>query len=165
MTTCSGPADQTPLSGPDTSALAATVPPADPDDRNLRGGSSEFQVITHPKFRMWLRADGIVHAVWAAGASMGFDDSVAAMEAMSALTGGRASPVLVDVREMGSQDRRSRAEFVRRGDLMSAVAIVVGTPLSRIMSNFFLAVNKPVAPTRLFDDEGPAVAWLTESVS
>jgi hypothetical protein len=72
---------------------------------------------------------------------------------------------MVDVREMGSQDRRSRAEFVRRGDLMSAVAIVVGTPLSRIMSNFFLAVNKPVAPTRLFDDEGPAVTWLTESVS
>ena len=93
---------------------------------------------------------------------MGFDDSVAAMEAMSALTGGQPRPVLLDVRDMGSQDRSSRAEFVRRGDLMSAVGILVETPLSRIMSNFFLAVNKPVAPTRLFEDEGPAVAWLTE---
>jgi hypothetical protein len=44
---------------------------------------------------------------------------------------------------------------------MSAVAIVVDTPLTRTMGNFFLAVNKPVAPTRLFEDEGSAVAWLS----
>ncbi len=119
-------------------------------------------MITNPKFRLWLRADGIAQMVWADGKSMDFGDAVAATEAMSALSGGQARPVLVDLHAMGSQDRRSRAEFVRRGDLVSAVAIVVGTPLSRIMSNFFLAANQPVAPTRLFEDEGAAVAWLKE---
>jgi hypothetical protein len=53
-------------------------------------------------------------------------------------------------------------EFVRRGDLVSAVALVVATPLSRMMGNFFLTVSKPMAPTRLFDDEASALAWLQE---
>jgi hypothetical protein len=119
-------------------------------------------VITHPKFRMWLRPDGIVQVVWVPGESVDFDGTVAAMEAMSALTGGLPCPVLADVCDMGPQDRRSRLEFVRRGDLMTAVAIIVGTPLSRIMGNIFIAANKPVAPTKLFADESAAAAWLTE---
>ena len=117
-------------------------------------------VITHPKFRMWLRPDGIVQLVWAPRAAMGLDDALAATDAMARLTGGRRSPLLVDTRDAGPQDRPARTEFVRRGDLVSAVALLVGTPLSRMMGNFFLSVSKPMAPTRLFDDETSALAWL-----
>ncbi len=117
-------------------------------------------VITHPKFRMWLRPDGIVELVWAPRAAMGLDDALAATDAMRQLTGGRRSPLLVDTRDAGSQDRPARTEFVRRGDLVSAVALLVGTPLSRMMGNFFLSVSKPMAPTRLFADETSALAWL-----
>ena len=159
--TSSGPADQTPGSGPELVASPYDMTPADPDDLNHLGQSSEPQVITHPKFRMWLREDGIVQVGGVRGASMDFDDAVAVTEAMSALTGGRKSPILADARGGGPPERSSRAEFARRSDLMSAVAIVVDTPLTRTMGNFFLAVNKPVAPTRLFEDEGSAVAWLS----
>ncbi len=117
-------------------------------------------VITRPKFRMWLRPDGIVQLVWASQAAMGLEDAVAATEAMTQLTGGRRSPLLVDTHDVGPQDRPARTEFARRGDLVSAVALIVGTPLSRMMGDFFLAVSKPMAPTRLFDDEASAVAWL-----
>ena len=120
-------------------------------------------VITHPKFRIWLRPDGIVHLVWVQRVSMNLDDAIAAIEAMTQLTGGRRSPLLVDTQETGPQDRPARTEFARRGDLVSAVALIVGTPLSRMMGNFFLSVSRPMAPTRLFDAEAPAVAWLRES--
>ena len=116
------------------------------------------------KFRMWLRPDGIVHLVWAARVAIVVEDAVAAIEAMTLLTGGRRSPLLVDTREAGPQDRPARTEFARRGDLVSAVALIVGTPLSRMMGNFFLSVSKPMAPTRLFDDEASALAWLQEFV-
>jgi len=115
---------------------------------------------SHVKFRMWLRPDGIVHLVWAARVAIVVEDAVAAIEAMAQLTGGRQSPLLVDVHEQGPMDRPARTEFTRRGDLVSAVALIVGTPLSRLMGNFFLSVSKPVAPTRLFDDEASALAWL-----
>jgi len=42
-----------------------------------------------------------------------------------------------------------RLEFSRREDVVRAVALIVGTPLSRIMGNFFLSVNKPSFPVRL----------------
>jgi hypothetical protein len=81
---------------------------------------------------------------------------------MSKLTGGQRAPLLVDTHDAGPQDRPARVEFVRRGDLVSAVALIVATPLSRMMGNFFLNVSKPMAPTRLFDDEASALAWLQE---
>lgn len=41
-----------------------------------------------------------------------------------------------------------------------AVALVVGSPLSRAIGNFFLGLNKPAMPMRLFTDEDEAVGWL-----
>ncbi len=79
---------------------------------------------------------------------------------MAQLTGGRRSPLLVDMRDTGPQDRRTRAEWTSRSGLQSAVALIVGTPLSRMLGNLLLNVNKPKFPVRLFDKEASAVAWL-----
>lgn len=116
--------------------------------------------LSRPKFRMWLRPDGVVHLVWAPGVVIAIEDARAAIEAMAQLTGGQQRPLLVDVREVGPMERATRTEFTRRGDMVSAIALLVGTPLSRLMGNFFLSVSKPTAPTRLFDDEASALAWL-----
>jgi hypothetical protein len=124
--------------------------------------NNESAEITHPKFRMWLRPDGIVQLVWGPRVAMGLEDAIAAIDAMTKLTGGRRSPLLVDVHDAGPQDRPARVEFVRRGDLVSAVALIVVTPLSRMMGNFFLNVSRPTTLTRLFDDEASALAWLQE---
>jgi hypothetical protein len=113
---------------------------------------------------MWLRPDGIVQLVWAPRVATGLKDAIAATEAMVQLTGGRRSPLLVDTRDSGPQDRPARTEFAHRGDLVSAVALIAGTPLSRIMGNLFISVSKPMAPTRLFEDEASALAWLLEFV-
>jgi hypothetical protein len=122
-------------------------------------------VITHPKFRIWLRPDGIVQVVLTSRATMVLEDVIAALEAMAQLTGGRRSPLLMDLHDVSPQDRSVRMELARRDDLVSAVALIVGTPLSRMMANFFLSVNKPLYPTRLFDNEASALAWLLEFVS
>ena len=120
----------------------------------------ETGVITHPKFRMWLRPDGIVQLVWAPKTTVLLEDATEALEAMAQLTEGRRSPLLVDMHDTGPLDRPTRAELTRRSDLQTAVALIVGTPLTRMMANFFLGVSKPLFPTRMFDDEASAVAWL-----
>jgi hypothetical protein len=124
--------------------------------------NNESAEITHPKFRMWLRWDGVVQLVWAPRVATGLEDAIAAIDAMTKLTDGRQSPLLVDTHDAGPQNRPARMEFARRGDLVSAVALIVSSPLSRMMANFFLTVSKPMAPTRLFDDEASALAWLEE---
>jgi hypothetical protein len=122
--------------------------------------SDDSGAITHPKFRMWLRPDGIVQLVWAPRTMVLLEDAIAALDEMAQLTDERRSPLLVDMRDTGPLDRPTRAELTRRNDLQSAVALVAGTPLSRMMANFFLRVNRPLFPTRLFDDEASAIIWL-----
>ena len=122
-------------------------------------------VITHPKFRIWLRPDGIVQLVWAPRTTVLLEDATAALEATAQLTGGRLRPLLVDMRDTGPQDRLARAEWTSRTDLSSAVALIVGTPLSRMMGNLFIRMNKPPFPARLFDNEASALAWLQAFVS
>lgn len=127
--------------------------------------NGESTGITRPRFRMWLRPDGIVQLVWAPGVTMELADATAAIDAMTTLTGGRPSRLLVDVHDAGPQDRSARMEFIRRADLVLGVALIVATPLSRMMGSLFLAVSRPTAPTQLFDDEASAVAWLGELVA
>ncbi len=119
----------------------------------------ETGVITNPKFRMWLRPDGIVQLVRGPRTTVLVEDAHAALEAMARLTGGRPSPLLVDMHDTGPLNRAARAELTRRSELETAVALVVGTSLTRMMANFVLSVNKPPFPVRLFDNEASA-KWL-----
>jgi hypothetical protein len=116
--------------------------------------------IDRPKFRVWLRPDGIVQLVWTPNVLISRGDAIEAIDALAQLTGGRPSPLLVDAHAARTQDRRARAEFVSRIDLVSAIALLVTTPLSRMMGNFFIGVSRPMVQTRLFEREAPAVAWL-----
>jgi hypothetical protein len=92
------------------------------------------------------------------------EDAAATLEAMAQLTGGRRSPLLVDIRDTGPQTRPARLEYARRGDLVSAVALIVGTPLSRMAGNLFINMSRPPTPRRMFDNEASAVAWLQKFV-
>jgi hypothetical protein len=123
---------------------------------------SEPAEVINPKFKTWLRPDGIVQIVWAPAGVMNYEDAVAALDAIAKLTGGKRRPLLVDAHDAGPQDRAARSEFARRNEIVSAIAILCSTPLSRVTGNFFIAVSKPVSPTKLFNDESSAVAWLRE---
>jgi hypothetical protein len=93
-------------------------------------------VITRLKFRMWLRPDGIVQIVWVPRTTVVLEDVVATREAKAQLTGGRRRPLLVDMRLAGPQDRATRAEWSTGSDLTSAVALIVGTPVSGMMGTY-----------------------------
>jgi len=51
----------------------------------------------------------------------------------------------------------SSRDFAQR---TTAVALLVGSPVTRVMANFFISINKPAIPTQLFTSEVEAVAWL-----
>ncbi len=78
------------------------------------------------------------------------------------LARGQKRPVLADVRGLVSADRASR-ELAASASIVavsSRMAIVVGNPVTRMLGNFFLRVTTPAYPTRIFDDEERARAWL-----
>ena len=46
-----------------------------------------------------------------------------------------------------------------------AVALLVGSPLTRVIGMFFMGLNRPATPTRLFTSEPEALAWLRTFVA
>lgn len=64
----------------------------------------------------------------------------------------------------GSIDQQARelsaSEAVNKNAI--AKAIIAQTIASRLIGNFFIAINKPPAPTKLFRGEADALLWLRD---
>ena len=68
-------------------------------------------------------------------------------------------PMLADMTHSTSQSREARAHYAAN-PIATAVALVVTNPVSRVLGNFYLGLNKPAVPTRLFSDTADAREWL-----
>ena len=70
-------------------------------------------------------------------------------------------PCLFDIRLMGKVTKEARDYLANEGnDLVTASALVVGSSVLKIIANFFITVNKPKNPTRMFTDKESAIKWL-----
>lgn len=108
------------------------------------------------------RRDRVFRGEFLAGSEVTLEDAKANIAATARLTGGRRTLILVDLRGVRSQSPEARAYFTgaEASAVTAAVALVVGSPLSRAIGNFFLGFNRPPMPARLFTDESAAEAWL-----
>jgi hypothetical protein len=105
---------------------------------------------------------GFVHAVMKQGCEMALDDAKENVAAIYELAGGARSLVLVDTRGVRWQSREARDYFTSTNaeEATRAVALVVGSPISRVLGSFFLRFEKHRFPTALFDNEDKAIHWL-----
>jgi hypothetical protein len=53
-----------------------------------------------------------------------------------------------------------REFYAQHSPRLKANAMLVGSVLSEMIGNFFINLNKPDAPTKLFTNESDAVNWL-----
>lgn len=79
---------------------------------------------------------------------------------------GLSYPVLIDLRGLRSISKEAREYLAREGaEGISAGALLVSSPVSRIIGNLFLKVNSPSVPTRLFTSKEEARQWLISFMS
>ncbi len=97
------------------------------------------------------------------GARFELADAVEAVATTARVAGSVLRPVLVDMRGVQSESREARSYFGSSeiAKHMKAIALLVGSPVSRMIANFFIRIGseQPV-PTRVFDDEKTAREWL-----
>jgi hypothetical protein len=75
-------------------------------------------------------------------------------------------PIYCDIRGMKSADKDARNYLAKEGSSYArAVAVVVDSPMSKIIGNIYLGLNKPITPSRLFTDEKDAVEYLKQFAS
>ena len=70
--------------------------------------------------------------------------------------------VLVDMTAVTEISKEARDYFAneRTASIQRATALLTDSPVSRIIGNFFMGLNKPISATRLFTDPQKAIQWL-----
>jgi hypothetical protein len=113
--------------------------------------------------RNWLRSDGILQSETLPGVSQSLTDAHENTAAYARLTGGRRRPLLLDMRTVSGQLDRAAREYYAGPEyaaVVNATALLVGSPVGRMIGTFILRLARPVAPIRVFTTEPEALAWL-----
>ena len=112
--------------------------------------------------RVWRDGEGIIHVAISPNVAMTLEDAHEQMRAVATLCEGARRPTLIDLGRMKTMERGARQYFAgpECAKYESAAALVVLSPLAKALGNFFMGLNKPLMPTRLFNDERSAMEWL-----
>jgi hypothetical protein len=115
-------------------------------------------------FFTWMGEDGICRTVTKPMAEIDLEDAIENTIVVTGLYAGKKFPLLVDSRNIKSMTREARQHFSTNGreTKLTSFAILVKSPLSKVIGNFFMGLNKPQVPARLFDNESDAIDWLKE---
>lgn len=106
---------------------------------------------------------GIMHQTYHKGVEIIFEDTEKEMEIYrKEFCQDGARPILVDINTIKSVSKESRGIYSSKetAEIFSAAALLVGNPVSRIMGNFYLGLNKSTMPVRMFTDPDQAWSWL-----
>ena len=122
----------------------------------------ENEAIITSVSKVWLGEDGIARVIHVPGAKVTLKDAQETMAAYLKVNKGRKLPLFVDTKTMRSLAREARHYYAgeEAAKVASAVAIIVGTPVSRVLGNFYIGLSNPHLPSRLFSSENEALAWL-----
>jgi hypothetical protein len=113
-------------------------------------------------FNTWMGEDGICRTKIKPGSDVTVEFAQENTKAVNSLYFGKKFPLMIDSRGIKSMSRDARNQFSTKGreTYVLAFAIIISSPISRIIGNFFMGINKPAVPTRLFEDEIEAEKWL-----
>lgn len=119
-----------------------------------------------PWFTVVLRDDGILAYYPIAGLELTHSIALQVLEIGLQIADG-PKPTMVLMRDMARVDREARAFFASQQymQLCSQTALVVGSPVSRVIGSFFVGLNQPTYPVKIFDDPEHAAAWLRSFVA
>jgi hypothetical protein len=110
--------------------------------------------------RVWWDEDvQIAHADWQQGAVCDLAAAQTVSAELVALGHGRV-PVLVDMRGLAKFERAAREHFIADDEGARAVALLVGSAVSKMIANFFIGMKRLPVPIQMFTDPVEAVDWL-----
>lgn len=122
---------------------------------------------TCSEFVVGLRTDGILVYQPRPGADVSIEFAAKVLELGLQIANGRTRPTLVLMQDVAHIARAARTFFASDAylTLTCQTALVVRSPVSRVIGNFFIGLNRLKYPCRIFDDQERAVAWLQATVS
>jgi hypothetical protein len=112
--------------------------------------------------KLWIE-DGILHGQFAKDMNMNLEIAKQCVETRVNFTQHTSYPFLIDLRNVKTINKEAREYLGEEGSIyIKAGALLINSFLTKTLGNFFLAINTPKAPTKLFDNETKAIEWLKQ---
>ncbi len=112
--------------------------------------------------RYELRADGVIVQRVISAKTQTLADARENTDAFSSLAAGGKHALVVDMRTNFATERGVREHYASPEAVAhcSAIALLIQSAAGRVIGNFFLALQSPAVPTRMFAEEAEALAWV-----
>lgn len=116
------------------------------------------------KIRFTLRPDNILHTDCFPNTIMTLEDGKESTRISAEMVNNEPLPLLCDLTNVVkmSQDCRNHFAGEEHAKTFSKCALIVTNPISKIIGNFFLGLNKPLKPTKLFTSKEQGLKWLKQ---
>ena len=114
------------------------------------------------KIKFSLRRDNIVSIECMPNSTMTLEDGKLSTKVVGDMVNGHPLPLLCDLTNVVKMSQECRKHFAgpEHARVFSKCALIVTSPLSKIIGNFFLGANTPLKPTRLFTNVDEGLKWL-----
>jgi len=112
---------------------------------------------------IWMDPQRIIHICFKESDCHGLKEAQEVVQAHNQLAEGSPACVLADIRAVKvGADRAARKHYVsaESAEFKSGMAMLVSSPMQRMLGNIFFQLNRPPYPTRLFSQEEEALQWL-----
>lgn len=108
------------------------------------------------------RADGVVFQRLQVTRAQTLADARENTATFDRLVGDGNHPLIVDMRGASALERGVREYYASPAANVhtSAIALLIGSSAGRVIGNFFLALQGPKIPMKMFTEEADAVAWI-----
>lgn len=121
------------------------------------------RVIKTETASLWLDQYGIIHVNILPGAEVNIQHTRDYVTVAKRF-GNTKRLILVDISKIKSASREARDFFKQEtgSEIIKSVALIIGSPVSKVIGNFLIGLNKPSYPIKLFTSEKEAEGWLRQ---
>ncbi len=127
----------------------------------------EIQIIKEikiPEATILLRADGIVHVLYHKNVTLDVELQMQMLQLFKDLAGNVKHPFVFSALEgvVVTKEARDNAILIEEESPISAAAVIADNLAYRLIANFYLKINKPKCPYKVFHKMDEAVLWLKQ---
>lgn len=96
------------------------------------------------------------------GATVDSETAKECVAGVAELAGPKRHILLIDMRNL--RDITQGARRIYHDGPAFAVALLVASPVSKVIGSFFIGLNRPSYPLRIFTSETKAIEWLKDYI-
>ena len=114
------------------------------------------------KFTFFVDENHIIHVNYDTTANITLEDAQKEVAFVKKNSGGQKTLAVVNITKVKSVDQKARQLYAgpETGEVYKATALIVNSPVSKMLGNFFLGLNKPKMPVKLFNSVEEGIKWL-----